>query len=53
MATPVLRHQQQARQHPGRPVRAQHHIGQLKQRIRPAGQAPVQLAAEARQQPSA
>jgi hypothetical protein len=46
----VLGGQRQRRQHPHRPVRAQHRIGQLEQRIRPARQAPVQLAAEGRQQ---
>jgi hypothetical protein len=45
----VLRLQRQRRQHPHRPVRAQHRIGQLEQRIGPRRQAPVQVAAEGRQ----
>ena len=47
MTTPVLRHQRQARQVLHRPVRAQHRISQLEQRIRPGGQAGVELAPEA------
>jgi hypothetical protein len=45
----VLRLQRQRRQHPHRARPAQHGVGQLEQRIRAPGQAPVQLPAENRQ----
>jgi hypothetical protein len=50
-APPVPGRQRQPGQHPYRPVRAQHRIGQLEQLIPPAGQAPVELAPEPRQRP--
>jgi hypothetical protein len=34
-----------------RAIRAQHRVGQLEQRIRPRGQAPVELLPESRQLP--
>jgi hypothetical protein len=40
------------RQRPHRPVRAQHRVGELEQRVGSGGQARVQLAAEPRQRPS-
>jgi hypothetical protein len=46
MTAPVLRRQRQARQRPDRPVRAQHRLGQLEQRICPRVQAPVERLPE-------
>ena len=45
---PVLRSQRQARQRPDRPVRAQHRIGQLKQRITASRQAGTETRPEPR-----
>ena len=52
MAAPVLRLQRQLRQHVHPVLLAQHRVGQLEQRIPVRGQAPVQLAAERREQPA-
>ncbi len=49
MAALMLRRQRQAHQGFHRPVRAQHRVRQFEQRIRPRGEAPVQLPAEGRQ----
>jgi hypothetical protein len=46
MPAPVLGRQRQPGQAPDRPVGAQHRLGQLEQRIRPRGQAPVTLLPE-------
>ena len=45
----ALGHQGQLDQRPHRPVRAQHRVGQLEQRIRPRAQTVVEAAAKARQ----
>jgi hypothetical protein len=42
----MLCHQGQIHQRPDRPIRAQHRIGQLEQRIRPQGQRRVELLPE-------
>ncbi|GIF09310.1 hypothetical protein Asi03nite_68480 [Actinoplanes siamensis] len=47
---PVLGRQRQIDQRFDRPVRAQHRVGQLEQRIRPRVQTPVDLLPESRQQ---
>jgi hypothetical protein len=46
MTAPVLWHQRQLNQAPDRPIGAQHRLGQLEQRVRPRGQAPVELLPE-------
>ena len=49
MTALMLRRQRQAHQGFHRPVCAQHRVRQFEQRIRPRGEAPVQLPAEGRQ----
>jgi len=51
MPTPVLGRQRQPDQQPDRAVGAQHRLGQLEQRIRPRGEAVVELLAKSRQLP--
>jgi hypothetical protein len=46
MAALMLRHQRQTHQGLHRPLRAQHRIGKLKQRIPARGQTGIQLTAE-------
>ena len=47
MTAPVLGRQRQLNQAPDRPIRAQHRLGQLKQRIRPRRKAAVKSARKA------
>jgi hypothetical protein len=49
VTTPVLGRQRRPGQAPDRPIGAQHRIGQLEQRIRLRGQAPVELSSESGQ----
>jgi hypothetical protein len=43
---PVLRRQRQPGQGPDLPVRAEHRVGQLEQRVAPRGQALIQISPE-------